>query len=348
VDDEDDEMDMEEGGGGSSSGVIVDTPITFPSNGDMFVRSVNANGEETVQLFTANQKKEMEQYIQSLTRPPAASSSGAAGGSASESRTTSEQRDHLIEECKKLEAKYAALEAKYAALDRKVKHCEGKDTMAVSACVCMHGVASPMTIVLPVQSKLAGQKEELTNVKKENRDLEKANEKYAAKVKNLQKRLEKAQAEADYYKDEKKAKCGFDTRERALKLEIRELKVEQDRLAKALKAEQELLQSNFIANTEQREELKQARKDLEDFEPMKKENIELKRSIEDNTEVRDAKKKMEADRLRIQRAADEKVRHLEEELDAKQERIERLEREARQREEEEEEDGDEDADGMDD
>jgi hypothetical protein len=97
----------------------------------MFVRSVNANGEETVQLFTANQKKEMEQYIQSLTRPPAASSSGAAGGSASGSRTPSEQRDHLIEECKKLEAKYAALK-------KKVKPCAEMDKMAVSACVCIH------------------------------------------------------------------------------------------------------------------------------------------------------------------------------------------------------------------
>jgi chromosome segregation ATPase len=205
-----------------------------------------------------------------------------------------------------------------------------------------------MTIVLPAQSKLAGQKEELTKVKDANRVLKKANEKYAVKVTNLQKRLEKAQAEAEYNKDEMKAKCGFDTRERELKREIRDLKVDRDGLAKELKAERELLQSNFIANTEQREELKQARKDLDDFEAMKKEHINLKRSIEDNTEVRDAKKKMEADRLRIQRAADEKVRRLEEELEAKQERIERLEREARQREEEEDEDGDEDADGMDD
>jgi hypothetical protein len=337
VDDEDDEMDMEEGEGGSSSGVIVDTPFPFSSNGDMFVRSVNANGEETVQLFTANQKKEMEQYIQSLSRPPAASSSGAAGGSAS----ASEQRDHLIEECKKLKAKYAALE-------RKVKDCEDMDTMAVSACVCIHGAALPMTIVLPVQCKLAGQKEELTKVKKENRNLKKANEKYVVKVANLEKRLERAQAEAEYNKNEMKAKCGFDTREKAYEREIRDLKVERDGLAKALKAERELLQSNFIANTEQREELKQARKDREDFEAMKKEHISLKRSIADNTEVRDAKRKMEADRLRIQRAADEKVRHLEEELKAKQERIERLKRAARQREEEEEEDGDEDADGMDD
>jgi hypothetical protein len=130
VDDEDDEMDMEEGGGGSSSGVIVDTPYPFP-NGDVVVRSVSANGEETVQLFTANQKVEMEQYIQELSRSPAASSSGAAGGSASGPRMPSEQRDHLIEEYNKLKVKYAALE-------RKVKYCEKMDKMAVSACVCIH------------------------------------------------------------------------------------------------------------------------------------------------------------------------------------------------------------------
>jgi hypothetical protein len=204
-----------------------------------------------------------------------------------------------------------------------------------------------MTIVLSVQCKMSGQKEELTKVKDANRVLEKANEKYAVKVTNLQKKLERAQAEAENNKNEMMAKCGFDTRERALKLEIRDLKVEQDRLAKELKAEQELVQSNFIANTEQREELKQARKDLEDFEAMKSENIRLNQSILKKTEVRDAQRKMEKEKNQIQRVADEKVRRLEEELGAKQERIERLERAARQKEEEEE-DGNEDADGMDD
>jgi chromosome segregation ATPase len=211
-----------------------------------------------------------------------------------------------------------------------------------------------MTIVLPVQSKIAENKEELTHVKRTNRDLKKADEQYAVKVANLEKKLEKAQAEtehnkkeAEYYKDEMKAKCGFDTREKAYEREIRDLKVERDRLAKALKAEQELVQSNFIANTEQREELKQARKDLEDFEAMKSENIRLNQSILKKTEVRDAQRKMEKEKNQIQRVADEKVRRLEEELGAKQERIERLERAARQKEEEEE-DGNEDADGMDD
>ena len=126
VDDEDDEMDMEERGGGSSFGV---TAYPFP-NGDVVVRSVSANGEER-RFFTADQKEEREQYIQALSRSPAASSSGAAGGSASGSRMPSEQRDHLIEEYNKLKVKYAALE-------RKVKYCEKMDTMAVSACVCIH------------------------------------------------------------------------------------------------------------------------------------------------------------------------------------------------------------------
>ena len=136
-------------------------------------------------------------------------------------------------------------------------------------------------------------------------------------------------------------------RERTLLQEICELKAERDGLVKALKAELELVQSNFIANTEQREELKQARKDLEDFEAMKSENIRLNQSILKKTEVRDAQRRMEKEKNQIQRVADEKVRRLEEELGAKQERIERLERAARQKEEEEE-DGDEDADGMDD
>jgi chromosome segregation protein len=184
-------------------------------------------------------------------------------------------------------------------------------------------------------------------VKKENRILEEANEKLVAEVADLQKELKLVRADRDLSKNETKTKNGFDTRERALKLEIRDLKVERDRLAKALKAEQELVQSNFIANTEQREELKQARKDLEDFEAMKSENIRLNQSILKKTEVRDAQRKMEKEKNQIQRVADEKVRRLEEELGAKQERIERLERAARQKEEEEE-DGDEDADGMDD
>ena len=129
MDDEDDEMDMEEGGGGSASGTAVEKPYYFKS-GPVFVKRVGASDSERRQ-FTADQKEEMEQYIQSLSRPPAASSSGAAGGSASGSRTTSEQRDHLIEECKKLEAKHAVLK-------KKVKHCADMDKMAVSMCVCIH------------------------------------------------------------------------------------------------------------------------------------------------------------------------------------------------------------------
>ena len=129
MDDEDDEMDMEEGGGGSSSGTAVEKPYYFKS-GPVFVKRVDASDTEARQ-FTVDQREEMEQYIQSLSHPPAASSSGAAGGSASGSRTTSEQRDHLIEECKKLEAKYAALK-------KKVKPCAEMDKMAVSACVCIH------------------------------------------------------------------------------------------------------------------------------------------------------------------------------------------------------------------
>ena len=213
-----------------------------------------------------------------------------------------------------------------------------------------------MTIVLPVQSEIAEQKEELTHVKRKNRDLKKANEQYAVKVANLEKKLEKAQTEAknnkkeaEYYKDEMKAKCGFDTLEKKYKRDINKLESNIEQLNKEVQDKEHLIAAKHRASKKKDEELKQYKLDMKDFEAMKKEHINLKRSIEDNTEVRDAKKKMEADRLRIQRSADEKVRRLEEELEAKQERIERLEREARQREEEEEdEDGDEDADGMDD
>jgi hypothetical protein len=204
-----------------------------------------------------------------------------------------------------------------------------------------------MTIVLSVQCKMSGQKEELTKVKDANRVLEKANEKYAVKVTNLQKRLEKAQADAEYNKNEMKAKCGFDTLEKAYKRDIDRLKLTIEQLEKELQDKEYLIAAKHRASKKKDADLKQYKLDLEDFEATKSENISLNQSILQNTEVRDAKRKLEADRLRIQRVADEKVRRLEEELGAKQERIERLERAARQKEEEEE-DGDEDADGMDD
>jgi hypothetical protein len=138
VDDEDDEMDMEEGGGGSSSGV---TTYPFP-NGDVVVRSVSANGEER-RLFTADQKEEMELYIQSLSRPPAASSSGAAGGSASgfleqQLEETYEALDLALETARMYEAKCKTLNAENAALEKKVKHSRSMEAMVVSACVCIH------------------------------------------------------------------------------------------------------------------------------------------------------------------------------------------------------------------
>jgi hypothetical protein len=146
VDDEDDDMDMEEGGGGSSS---VPVAIRFPSNGDTFVNRMGANDAE-VRLFTADQKEEMELYIQSLSRPPAASSSGAAGGSASGFKTAIEQTleqqleetyealDLALETARMYEAKCKTLNAENAALEKKVKHSKSMEAMVVSACVCIH------------------------------------------------------------------------------------------------------------------------------------------------------------------------------------------------------------------
>jgi hypothetical protein len=202
-----------------------------------------------------------------------------------------------------------------------------------------------MTIVLPAQSKLAGQKEELTKVKDANRVLEKANEKYEVKVASLQKSLKRAQEEAKYNKDEMKAKCGFDTQERKQKQDIAKLELDIEQLKKEVQDKENLIVQNSRESKKKEADQKQTKLDMKDFEAMKKENIELKRSIEDNTEVRDAKKKMEADRLRIQRAADGKVRRVEQELEARDEKIARLQRAAAQQEEEE---GDEASEGMDD
>ena len=202
-----------------------------------------------------------------------------------------------------------------------------------------------MTIVLPAQSKLAGQKEELTKVKDANRVLEKANEKLVAEVADLQKQLKLVRADRDLSKNETKTKNGFDTRERELKLEISRLKLKIEQKEKELQDKDFLIDANHRASKKKDEELKQYKLDMKDFEAMKKENIELKRSIMDNTEVRDAKRKMEMDRLRIQRAADGKVRRVEQELEARDEKIARLQRAAAQQEEEE---GDEASEGMDD
>jgi hypothetical protein len=111
VDDEDDKMDMEEGGGGSSSGTAVEKPYYFKS-GPVFVKRVGASDTEARQ-FTVDQREEMEQYIQSLSRPPAASSSGAAGGSVLNDEDmlfhALDTVRYLNKECKKLYAENAKL-----------------------------------------------------------------------------------------------------------------------------------------------------------------------------------------------------------------------------------------------
>ena len=202
------------------------------------------------------------------------------------------------------------------------------------------------------QSKVAGLETMLRNARNKKdqayaRAVDKVKQAHAVKVTNLQKRLEQAQADVEYNKNEMKAKCGFDTLEKAYKRDIDRLKLKIEQLEKELQDKEYLIAAKHRASKKKDEDLKQAQKDLEDFEAMKSENIRLNQSILKKTEVRDAQRKMEKEKNQIQRVADEKVQRLEEELGAKQERIERLERAARQKEEEEE-DGDEDADGMDD
>jgi hypothetical protein len=139
--------------------------------------------------------------------------------------------------------------------------------------------------------------------------------------------------------DDVKARNGFDTKERTLLQEIRKLKDERDGLTKALKESRELVQSNFIMNTQQREDLKQARQDLVEFEAMKTEHIGLKRSVDQKTEVKDARAKFDSERRKLQRAGDDRVRRLQGELDTAKEQLERSERMVRQLQESDDEDG---------
>ena len=162
MDDEDDEMDMEEGEGGSSSamverlqegeggsssamegeggsssGVISYQVFPFKSNGDQYVQSVRANGKDELKIFTADQKEEMEQYIQTL-RSLAVSSSGAAGGSASNSDDEGGSgfeggMSQALDLARMFSAECNKLRARNAKLERKAKRPQGKrmEAMAV-------------------------------------------------------------------------------------------------------------------------------------------------------------------------------------------------------------------------
>jgi hypothetical protein len=133
VDDEDDEMDMEEGGGGSSSGTAVEEQYSFKS-GPVFVKRAGASDSEARQ-FAADQKEEMAQYMQSLSRPSAASSSGAAGGSV---LSDLDIVLHSLDSVRDLHEKYKQLEAENVTLKKKAKHSKSMEAMAVSVCVCIH------------------------------------------------------------------------------------------------------------------------------------------------------------------------------------------------------------------
>lgn len=141
---------------------------------------------------------------------------------------------------------------------------------------------------------------------------------HRAEIVRLKVELEKAKRVAERGVNEVVVRNGFDTKERELRKRIDTLTHERDGLAKALKEERELVQSNHNANAQQREELRQARLDLAEFEATKTRLIELEASVRNKTEVRDACARLEADRRRMQRdvrAARERVQLLQEELE---------------------------------
>jgi hypothetical protein len=189
---------------------------------------------------------------------------------------------------------------------------------------CAFAFSRRIAPLIPVpQSKLAGQ-EAMTKVLLRRKDKEceqmvqDLKQSHRAEVVRLKVELEKAKRVAERGVNEVVVRNGFDTKERELRKRIDTLTHERDGLAKALKEERELVQSNHNANAQQREELRQARLDLAEFEATKTRLIELEASVRNKTEVRDACARLEADRRRMQRdvrAARERVQLLQEELE---------------------------------
>ena len=172
------------------------------------------------------------------------------------------------------------------------------------------------------------------------KELEKVKQEHNTELAKLRGEIKVHQARVKLSQDEAKMRNGFDTRERALLQDIRNLKTKIELQEKELKEERQLIKDNFQANTDQRKALKQARQDLAEFEAMKAELIELKRGIAQHTEVKDAIKRMESETRKTARAAEKEVRRLQGALNAAKEELQMLR-------EEEGEGGGGDDDGMD-
>lgn len=134
--DDEDEMDMEGGEGGSSSGGAVVEQFRFGSTGETFVKRKGASDAEA-RCFTADQGREMAQYVQTISpAPPRA----AAGGTATNFEEAMDQSLDLArqfsEECKRLTAKCAKLE-------KKAKRPQGKvvEVLEVVVCVCVRWIS---------------------------------------------------------------------------------------------------------------------------------------------------------------------------------------------------------------
>jgi DNA repair exonuclease SbcCD ATPase subunit len=315
VDDKANEMDMEVGEGGSSSGVIVEEPYSFPSNGDMIVRSISANGVE-VRGFAVNQKEEMAQYIQSLTQPPAASSSGAAGGSALNADDIVYNAlatvQYSVAECKKLKAQNAKLE-------RVVK---------VSVDLwCELGCFFNCT-PLP-QSNMKAHTEELKAEKKRKdtewgEKLEGLKQTHKVEINKMRNEEMRLQARLKLSQDDSKARNGVDATEKKYQKDIQMLKNAKEDLERQLKQSRDLVADNCQKYKADKEELKQAKERLEELEPTKKELVELRQHIAQKTEVKYVEAKFEAEKRKMERDFDKKTRKLQKVIDDTTERNEEL------------------------
>lgn len=267
----------------------------FSSTGETFVK--NSGDDDTeAKCFLAEQAQEMAAYVQT----PVASDFEEA------TEQSLELARQFSEKCKKLTAKLKKQNPHEKALE-----------------VCESVVLMFIFLNFEPQSKLAGHeamaKVLLRRKEKEcEQTVQDLKQKHRAEVVQLKVELGKAKRVAERGVNEVVVRNGFDTKERALLKRIDALTHERDWLAKTLKEERELIQSNHNANAQQREELRQAKLDLAEFETTKTRLIELEASVHNRTEVRDACAKLEVDRRRMQRdvkAAQARVQCMQEELE---------------------------------
>jgi len=169
---------------------------------------------------------------------------------------------------------------------------------------------------------------------------------HKAEVVKLKVELKAQKILTERAQDDAKVRNGFDTKERALLKEIRDLKNERDGLSRERDEARDTIKFNFEANKEQRAALRQAQQDLVEFEAMKTELIRLQRSINERTEVRDAIAKLKEEQRKMQKACNDRVRHMQARLNAANEKLEDAEQTIKDLREEE--DGGEEAVEMDD